>query len=188
MTRIYRDTINCPRCNYQIKIEAPIKQWIRHHPELDSSDGFTAFDHDLVWHRWRTTHGREVQFMMIIEIKTHGADLSDSQHDSMIIANQLLRNRRQTPTKDIRYQAGTGPQKVYSPLKRSDIRVRHFGIHLWRMQGATPEDSSWMKWDKQAIDTETLLAVLKYELDPDTLRPMDCRSHHKKPQQATLSL
>ncbi len=180
MTRAYNERMECPHCGKEVTIETAFGRWVRNHPELRSKVGYTANDHDLRWHKFHTEKGRAFQFMMNIEIKTNGADLTESQHDTILIENQLIRNRRQTPTKELRYQYGTGPCRVYSKMNRCRVWVRHFGNHLLQFSGQGPEDSEWIRWDRMKIDVEKLLAILKFELDPDTLRPMDCRSHHRR--------
>jgi len=160
--------------------EDAFSRWLCNHPELQSKDGFTCTDHDKCWHRFRTDHGRDFQLMMILEIKNFGAVLSESQRDTLYTENQLLRNRRQTPTKQLQWQAGIAPLKVWSTMRKRYVWVRHFGVHVLRFSDQGPEDSEWIEWDRHHIDCKQLLALLKFDLDPDTLQPMDGRSHHRK--------
>ena len=180
MTRAFNDRLDCPYCGKTSTVETAFGRWVREHPELESHDGYTTCDHDLRWHKFRTELGRNFQLMMNIEIKSFGAYPTKSQLDTMHIENQLLRNRRQTPTKEMVWQAGTAPLQVYSRMNRCRVWVRHFGVHLLRFSHQGPDDSEWIKWDKKQINAETLLGLLKFDLDPDTLRAMDWRSHHQK--------
>lgn len=143
-----------------------------------------------VVHQYRTKeYGRSFQLFMILEIKTQGADLSKSQRDTLHILNQIVRNRRQTPTKVLRFQAGNAPLQVHSLLTNQEVNVRHFGVHLLRFSGLGPDDSDWIKWNKIDIDADTLTQLLRFDLDPDTLKPMDesLRNHHSvKPRDMPL--
>jgi len=37
-------------------------------------------------------------------------------------------------------------------------------------------------WDKRQIDEEQLTKILRFDLDPDTLRPLELRVHHPDPK------
>jgi hypothetical protein len=47
-----------------------------------------------------------------------------------------------------------------------------------------------MRWDEKPITQEQLTKLLRFDLDPDTLRPLDLRNHHAvyDIRQDTLSL
>lgn len=49
---------------------------------------------------------------------------------------------------------------------------------MLRFSGTEPGDSDSIWWDERVIDEDTLTATLSFELDPDTLRPLDLRNHH----------
>jgi len=180
MTRGFQERTDCEHCGRTTTKETAFGRWVRKNELLDSDNGYSACDHDLRWHKFRTERGREFQLYMNIEIKSFGAEPTRSQEDTMHIENQLMRNRRQTSTKKLRWQAGTSVLEVYSSMIRRRVWVRHFGVHLLRFSGQGPEDSDWIIWDKRKIDLATLVGLLKFDLDPDTLRPMDFRSHHRK--------
>lgn len=181
MTSACRDVIHCPHCGELIAAEGAFSTWLRTQPELDSQKGYVAMDHDLMWHRYRThPEGRRFQLMMNIEVKSFGTEPTECQLDSMCMENQVLRNRRQTPTKKLRWQAGHAPLQVWSSMHKQKIWLRHFGWHLLRFSHRGPEDSEWIEWDRKRIDIETLVALLKFDLDPDNLQPMELRSHHRK--------
>jgi len=180
MTRAFGQLIHCPHCGAVITQESAFSRWVREQPELDSSLGYVTTDQDLEWQLYCTGRGRDFQLMMHIEIKTNGAELSPSQRDSLHMKNQIIRNRRQTPTKPCQWQSGTAPLRVYSEIARRKVWLRHYGVHVLQFSGLGPEDSEWIRWDRRLIDVEMLLKILKFEVDPDTLRPMDFRSHHKQ--------
>ena len=176
MTARFRRSIKCPDCGLEIPAEDEISQWIRSHPQLDSREGMVFMDKDLVCHRYKTSHGRDAQFLMFVEIKTRGAQPSKSQRDTMNIVGQMVRN-----TKNTYLTAENRPVRVYSTAAASEVTVRAMGYHLLRMDGSTPSDSTWIEWDRKRIDTDTLLKLLRFDLHPDTLNPLDLRSHHVKP-------
>lgn len=179
MTRAFRETIHCPHCGAEITNETAFSRWIRRYPELASEEGYGLADQDLVWHKFRIKQSRDFQLMMDIEVKTHGADLTLSQRDTLLIRHQLIANRYETPTKKTRWQAGHTVRWVFSAILGRKTWVRHFGVHVLRLENTAPNDSEWIEWDKKRIDEATLVSILKFDLDPDTLQPMDYRSHHR---------
>jgi len=119
---------------------------------------------------------------MLVEIKTMDAELSDAQRDTLHVANQLMRNRRQTPTKQMMYQAGTGPLKVKSIMAKREVFLRAYGMHVLTFSGLGPDDSKNIYWDKKPIDLDTLTSLLSFDLDPDSLSDIDLRNHHNLPE------
>jgi hypothetical protein len=178
MTAQFRRVAKCNGCGKEVPLEDEMGQWIRLHPALDSGRGFAFMDKDIVVHRWRTDHGREFQCVMFVEVKSRGADLSESQRDTMLIVNQLFRNDRTTPTKKSRQHAGSISSTVYSSMRKTHVKVKALGYHALRMSGGTPDDSEKIVWDKREITADVLVKLLKFELHPDTLLPMDFRIHH----------
>ena len=188
MTTPFRRTARCPSCNYDIPLEDEISDWIRHHPQLRSGDGFTFMDKDLICHRFKTTHGREFQCIMFIEFKILGRQLDDTQRDTMHITDQMFRTDRSTPTKKKRTHNGETPTRVWSVKSKKWVSVKAFGYHLVRMNGRTPDTSTQILWDKREITKEELVALLQFNLDPDTLRPLSWRIHHAKMEESLLPI
>jgi hypothetical protein len=154
---------------------------VRSNPGLDSAKGFTFMDKDIICHRFKTDHGRSLQYLMMVEVKTRGAQLSDSQRDTIWIIDQLLRNRKDTPTKKTdRRQVEGVVTMVKSFIQRGEVRARVFGYHVLRLSGDSPDDSAEITWDSRRITLEQLVGLLRFDLDPDNLLPMDNRSHHTK--------
>lgn len=183
MTRSYGRVIRCPQCGYEHTEETDLSRWTRNNRNLDSNaEGLMILDFDHIVHRYKVytseTQSRDVQCIMFVEEKTHGAALTDQQQDSLWIANQVLRNRRQTPTKRLRRERGRAPLTAFSPYNNRHVNLRFYGIHLLRLSGTDPTNSDAMWWDGQRIDTRTLELLLRFDLDPDTLAPMDFRRHH----------
>ena len=187
MTRQFREQSKCPKCGTWHATEQPFKEWIRNHPRLDSrKHGIAVFDCDQIIHRYKIhadRYGsRDVQAVMFIEVKTHGADVTPSQLDTLSMFAQVLRNGRQTPTspKHGRHASNhVPPTAVYSKMLQKNVQLRLYGGHLLRMSGDTPDDSEWMEWDRKPITRSTLVKLLRFELEPHTLRPMSWRRHHR---------
>lgn len=183
MTRPFTIHSHCPICKTWQTQETAFGRWIRNNSELDSRKGYCVTDLDMTISEFKTVHqfksgySRDFQLIMDIEVKTMGADLSQSQRDTLHIRNQLMRNRRQTPTKELLFQAGNTPE-VFSVIQGRKIVVRCYGVHLLRFSGLGPDDSEWMLWDTKPINSDTLTEILRFDLDPDTLKPIDLRNHH----------
>jgi len=182
-TRSFNAHYHCPNCKTWQTQETAFGRWIRNNSRLDSKNGYCVTDLDMsisenkTIHQFKSGYSRDFQLMMSIEVKTMGADLSPSQRDTLQIFNQLIRNRRQTPTKRLQFQAGNAPE-VFSVINGRRVKVRHYGVHLLRFSGLGPDDSEHILWDMKEIDADTLTKILSFELDPDTLKPIDLRNHH----------
>lgn len=162
-------------------IETPFSMWIRNNPRLKSCDGTVINDADYLHHVYKDDHGRDVQYIMLIEIKTFGAAPTEQQRDTLHIFGQFLRNRRVTPTKSRNFRQIDGvSNEAWSTLNQCNVRVRAFGSHLLQFEKTSPADSGWIKWDGVGIDVDTLEGILRFEIDPDTKSAMDNRSHHQQ--------
>lgn len=183
MTKPFSATFHCNNCKTWQTQETEFGRWLRNNKSFSSRDGYAITDIDWLVtefktiHKFNTGYGRDFQLMMEIEVKTMGADLSPSQRDTLAIRNALVRNRKQTPTKDLKFQAGNSI-KVTSVINGRTVMVRHYGVHSLRFSGLGPNDSEWIMWDKQQITVEQLTSLIRFDLDPDTLRPIDLRNHH----------
>jgi len=188
MTRPFGQFIDCPNCNSRISMETDFSRWVRENPSLDSKNGYCIIDQDFWIDRFKTHGNREFQCMMLVEIKTMGASLTLAQRDTLVKVNQLMRNRRQTPTKDLRWQAGYSPVDAYSPMTGRRIKLRAFGMHVLTFSGRGPNDSDVILWDRKEIDIDMLTSILRFDLDPDTLKPIDLRNHHRTHENQTGTL
>lgn len=183
MTPPWNQYVPCPVCGAQVSTEQPIDAWIRNHPELDSKrDGIVISDSDKWVHRYLVrTKGadpREVQYLMLIEIKAHGACEDDSQSDTLAIVNQLLRTVAWKFQRDAgRFISGHphNVRVVFSPYSGRNIQVINYGKHLLRLSGLTPDDSEWMTWDAKPINASQLVKLLRFDLLPDSLNPNEHR-------------
>jgi len=122
---------------------------------------------------------------MMVEIKTMGASLTPAQKDTLHIINQITRNRKQTPTKELKWQSGDcNVSKVLSVVSNKEVYLRAYGAHVLTFSGLGPSDSEWMTWDKKNIGKDDLTALLRFDYDPDVedptkpFKPLDLRYHH----------
>jgi len=186
VTRKFEGRVQCPHCKKWHTQETAFERWMRNHHELDSrKSGIVRFDLDLLLHRYLTPGDkkgtREIQAVMFIEVKTRGGILRPAQKDTLGMLQQVLRNRRRNI-----HSSKKGPHaKNHCPLTRCwshllgrDIILRMFGGHLLEFECDSPDDTGWIAWDKKTINEEMLLRLLRFELDPDTLKPIDWRRRY----------
>lgn len=193
MTRSFNAHYHCSVCKTWQTQETAFGRWIRNNPKMRSNEGYCVTDLDMTISEYKTVHqfksgySRDFQLLMDIEIKTMGADVSPAQRDTLHIRNQLMRNRRQTPTKGLFFQAGNA-NEVFSVMNGRKIIVRCYGVHLLRFSGLGPDDSEWISWDQKTITVDQLTGLLRFDLDPDTLTPIDLRNHHLHVSKTVLPL
>jgi hypothetical protein len=195
MTTEWRETVPCEHCGVPVSTEQPIKSWIRKHEDLDSRKHCLCIGDSDLWvqrygtRRWHTGVDRSVMQLMLIEIKTHARDLNQPQRDLLHIVNQLLRTRPWKEQRaDGRFVDGhdQNVRLIYSVIARKKVPIHCYGVHKLRISGATPDESEWMTWDDKKIGWDQLPAVLRFDLDPDSLRKMENRSHKRARDVPTL--
>lgn len=190
MTTAWRETVDCPRCGWRVSSEQPIKAWIRGHGDLDSRQACLCIgDCDLWVQKYgiRAHHtgiDRSVMYIMLVEVKTHGRTLDDPQRELLGIVSELLRTKPYKEQRaDGRFITGHGQNvrvvRSYARGRRP-IQLHCYGVHVLTLSGSTPEDSKRITWDLAEVTKEQLVGILRYDLDPDTLRPIDHRSHKKR--------
>ena len=159
MTVEWRETIKCPSCNAKISTETDLDRWIRKNPRLDSRrDAIVISDGDKIIHRYKTPLvARELQYLMDLEIKTHFSKMPMSQDDTLNMASQMMRTHA----------------KVRSSVSRKDVTVSYFGFHVLTMNNSDPTNSNVILWDGVNISADELTDLLRFDLDPFTLKPMD---------------
>lgn len=186
MTRSFRATVKCPDCGCEHTAESAFERWMRNEPKLDSrSAGIVRFDCDVLVHKYKVAvdkkSTRDLQCLMFIEVKTHNADVDMAQKDTLSLLAQALRNRRRNKHRDKRgrHCGDHDPLAMaFSWLLGRSVRLRMFGGHLLRLSGADPLSSDRMWWDGKPITLDQLLALLRFELDPDSLHPIDWRRRY----------
>jgi hypothetical protein len=179
MTRLMRQKYTCAHCGKDSTAETAFSRWTRANPDLDSSYGICIIDQDYWVHRFKSHKGRDFQLLMGVEVKTHSSEPSPAQKDTLLAVNQVMRNRRQTPTKENKFQSGNAATQIASFMLNRRVWLRTFGMHLLTFSGHGPDDSVVITWDKTRITKEILTKIIKFDLDPDTLNELDLRSHHK---------
>jgi len=187
MTKKFYQLTHCPKCGHEHTTETAFGRWLRNCEELKSEYGHIFYDVDLlpilhIAHTYKTKkYWKELQFLMAIEVKTFGTEPDLAQRDTLNILGQIIRNRKKTLNKKkIFSQVTPALDKVWSTLSHKQVWVKLYGSHLLQFSGAGPEDSDKILWDRKKINTDHLVKLLKFEIDPDTLRFLDLRIHHYK--------
>jgi hypothetical protein len=190
MTKPFFQTTRCTHCGAEISTASPFSQWLRAVQELDSQkQGVVVTDLDYVIHRYKSEYGRMAQGIMVVEVKTNGAEPEAWQVDTLQLLSQLVRNDRKTPTKVRRGAVNEGliaPTMAYSEMFGEWITLNAAGAHLLQMSGTNPEDSEWLCWDRKPITKEQLVALFRFDLHPYTLEPWSLRVHHAMNNSAML--
>ena len=180
MTKQMKQHIDCPLCGASIPMQDDFHAWINTEVELDSCRiGITVADVDLIIHRFKFDNNRDYQCIMLVEKKIHGKEPEPWQTDTLNIFGQFLRNDKKTPFKGRRAQVENRPCKAYSTMNRKVIVVKAFGYHLLQFENTNP-NNGWIRWDRKEVTICQLIKILKFELHPETLKPLDGRDHHKQ--------
>jgi uncharacterized protein (DUF1800 family) len=123
---------------------------------------------------------RSAQCYMTLEIKEYGAFPSNAQRSTFAILSGYIKNffgnrhTKRGATCDISGKR----KKVWDPVFERWVRVRHYGYHLLQFERTCPDDSAWIKWDGKEITSDQMVALLRFDIHPLTLKPMDARDHH----------
>ncbi len=155
------------------KEQTPFSEWVRNNPRLDSRKfGVANQDIDWIWHQWLascdTIGDRTINHILLIEEKSHGADLSPSERDVMFLIDQVLRK--------------TTTQRL-TTLRGDRVNVRIWGYFKLRYSGETILSSNTVWWNKRIITVDQLEEILRFEVDPRTMQPRSDRRHHTPPPQ-----
>lgn len=160
--------------------EDGFQRWVRNNPDLDSQrHGLSICDSDLWIHKYKVHHNhvgcRRVNHIMLVEYKRFGAEKRFAQSDTLGIIDQLLRNNRKGTPK-----AMDNKPRIAKCLsgRKDTVAVKAWGVHFLQMSGDCPATSDTIHWDRKPIDIWMLGKLLRFELNPDTLKPMEDRRHH----------
>lgn len=141
-------------------------------PSYSKNIGFVASDVDITLHRYLTAidgiGSREIQAMMMLEVKSRNGKPSFSQLDTLYKWH-LLSNMRK---------------------KLGNTLLCGFGVSVLVMSGTDPDNSETMQWGRfkpsdngklsyREINLFQLYKLLKFELHPDNLTLQPFRRHHK---------
>lgn len=178
MSGIFRQRSTCDHCGNLTSTEDDFGKWSR----AKCGQQLSVQDVDYIFHRFMTSGNREVQVVMMVETKTKSADMDAPQRDTFMIFDQLLRThpRRRERDANGRLVKGHSENPVKVPGLYGARRVKAYGVHKVRMDGTHPGNSTWITWDNKKINEQILIKLLRFELHPDSLRPMDCSRPHKK--------
>jgi hypothetical protein len=148
-------------------------EWLRRQESIPSNK-VVASDCDFVIHRHTTdvgAHGtREVQSMMLLEVKTRNGEPRWSQLDTMWLTHICANTRK--------------PRRTILHLNK---KVFHEGVAFLSLSGTTPENSELLRWGRfgnaakinwTPITPDKLLRLLRFELDLDNFTPRPYRLHH----------
>lgn len=179
MTRTRRDAAD----------ETPFGKWMRGNPRLDSDryvHGIGATDIDMIIHKYKRDYDRVgcvvgqrlVQHMMCIEVKTFGAEPSDSQTDTLRLFNAALLNLSVERQQDRRLPRTCRVKKCVN-LWNEKVDLKMWGFHLLQLSDAEPIHSE-MRWNRNwRISVYELECLIRFELNPWTLKELSDRRHHK---------
>lgn len=181
MTRAMRAMFCCQHCGMKSPSENPFSSWVRTQL-LDSRNGLTVSDIDYIFHRFHHHGNRTVQFMINVEVKTFGADVPESQRDTLAMDHQSIRTHdHHSRSGDGRVRGGTKkPPVVWSTMLKKKVVLNHLGWNLLQMSGETPDASSGLFWNKQPIAYATLVKVLQLDIHPRTFKPLTARRHKRE--------
>lgn len=195
MTTDWRETTPCPNCGVPVSTEQPIKSWIRSHRELDSQQHCLCIGDSDLWvqryatRTWHSGVDRSVMYLMLVEIKTHARDLNPPQRELLMLVNELLRTKPWKEHRDHGRFTGRHSQNVrlvHAYLSGRKIPIYCYGVHKLQISGATPPTSERITWDNKDVEAAQLARILRYDLDPDTLRPIEHRSHKRRTDMPAL--
>ena len=180
MTVEFRQYIDCPNCHERITAETAFCRWMREQKELDSqSSGVVRADCDHIVHRYRLPmYSKDVQAMMIVEVKTHVTFSTEhpiriTELDTLHLANQVLFSDCSTDLyTDEKWVPNRQPCKAYSAYSRRWVQVVFYGVHGLYFSGTHPTNSDRIEWDRKQITPMQLVQLLRFDLNPDTLEPM----------------
>lgn len=141
-------------------------------PSYSQTVGFVATDVDLVIHRYLTSidgiGSREIQAMMMLEVKSRSGKPHQSQTDTLYKWH-LLSNTKQVVNNSL---------------------IWGFGVGVLSMSGTDPSNSDHLEWGRfkkgsdgklhyRKITINQLYGLLRFELHPDSLSRQPFRRHHK---------
>ena len=114
---------------------------------------------------------RKIDSIMSVELKTFERDMPFAQRDTLRLVSAI---HRETCC------FKTGRTRTFRLDMGSDIRIaRMYGYFVLRLEGDEP-GGGWIEWNGRQIDQDTLVDVLRFRIDPRTLRwrrPNERRSH-----------
>jgi hypothetical protein len=158
--------------------DTPFGRWMREQGRIAGtmpSSAFVSSDCDYMIHRYKTVvdgYGtRDVQALMILEVKTNGAKPRFAQVDSMWLMHLCANTNK--------------PRRK---VEHSGKVVFHHGVSFLSMSGTTPDNSQVMQWGRfersasigwRNINTVNLIDLMMFDIHPDNFERNPYRRHHK---------
>lgn len=129
-------------------------KWLRDEPALDSKVQRLSIQNlDYIVHGYaRFRQGKSCQAVMLVEEKTRNGKVGATQRDTHGVIDQMLRVADGCKVNVMR-----GSSLAY-----------YFGYHTLVFERETPDDGR-MWWDGALIDYDTLIKVLRFEVDPRSI-------------------
>jgi hypothetical protein len=126
----------------------PLNEWIRNHPDLDSSLGFVASDVDLTW------YNHKLALIMMTEHKENMGAVSPSQEATLSVLDQGLSRGLSDPNLTL------VSRRLHIPE-----HVHYCGLHVIVCQNTNPEDGD-IYIDGVRVTKEQFLKFLRFEWTP----------------------
>jgi hypothetical protein len=146
--------------------------WLRSQEQIPSSL-VVATDCDYVIHRYKNcvdgVGTREIQALMILEVKTNNGEPRFAQLDTMWLHHRFLNSSNKR-------------------IRENGKTATHHGVSFLSLSGTTPANSETMRWGRfgqakainwKKVDEPTLTSLLRFDLHPESLSPNPYRRHHK---------
>lgn len=183
MTKRFHIMNTCAHCGNQTTAETAFCRWMRDQEELDSRrNGIVRTDCDHIILRYKTHKtGRELQLMMIVEVKEFGRDPDPTQKDMLSFLSQTIWHSLRG--KNMHKATTDRTLRLKSWILGRDVNVRNLGVHLLQFEKTSPKDSEWIRWNYHEVDEATLIQILAMNVRPDNpKRSIDefLRDRHKK--------
>jgi hypothetical protein len=157
--------------------DTPFSAWMRNEGRITGtmpSSAFVSSDIDFLIHRYKTVIDscgtREIQALMILEVKTNSAKPRFAQLDSMWL-HHLCSNTSHPRRK----------------IVDSNRVIVHHGVSFLSMSGTTPMNSQKMEWGRfrrsasiewREIDADNLIDLMMFDIHPDNFERNPYRRHH----------
>jgi len=155
--------------------ETPFGAWVRRQSEIESRrTGLSVTDIDWCFHKFKTSVDRlgtrEIQLMLMVELKTYNAEPSYAQLDDLYQLHQIMATK-----------------KKVKRLNGAPVSLWHFGVHVLSLPQTLPAHSYACRWGRfsddgrlcwRSIPTAQLTSLLGFRMNPDTFTPLELRRHH----------
>lgn len=171
MTAQHRRIIICEKCGQETTEETGFGRWLRAQdalPSFGARECFVFSDIDYVVHRYMWNGSRNKQIVMLIEVKTNDAPISNSQGDTLYKLNALLTDYQRHE------QACTGvPLGRYTngSVDKSNLAyIKCAGVHVLTMSGDSPDNSRRIVWGRKKITSDQLVRILRFDIHPKTMK------------------